>query len=99
MKRQVEMQESMLRAHREFMTNLEDSVALLEKELQDAAEMATICTDEWCLSTEGVLDELSKIIFSISEPRWLTTEDSKKISALRHRTHDLYARYKSLKKK
>lgn len=99
MKRQVEMQECMLRAHREFMANLEKSVAMLEKEIEETAEMATLCTAEWCLSTEGVLDELSKIIFSISEPRWLTTEDSKKISALRHRVHDLYARYKSLKKK
>ena len=98
MKRQVEMEETMLRAHRDFMTNLEKSIVLLEKELEEAGAVATVCTDEWCLATEGVLDELTKLIFSISEPRWLTKEDSAKLVALRHRAHTLYARYKSLKK-
>lgn len=98
MKRQVAMEETMLRAHREFMANLEQSLDLLEKDLAEAGEMSTICTDEWCMSTEGVLDELTKLIFSISEPRWLTRDDSRKLRALRHRAHDLYAQYKALKK-
>ncbi len=98
MKRQVEMQESMLRAHRDFMENLEKSIALLDKDLAEAREMAHVCTDEWCAAIEGNLDELAKIVFSISEPRWLSQEDSKKISALRHRIHDLYAGYKAVKK-
>jgi hypothetical protein len=98
MKRQVEMEETMLRAHREFMCHLEKSLNLLAKDIEEAGEMAHICTDEWCLTTEGVLDELAKIIFAISEPRWLSQEDSRKISELRHRIHDLYARYKSVRK-
>ena len=98
MKRQIEMQETMLRAHREFLENLEKSLNLLAKDIEEAGEMTHICTDEWCLATEGVLDELAKVIFAISEPRWLTKEDSKKISDLRHRIHDLYARYKAVKK-
>ena len=98
MKRQIEMQETMLLAHREFMDNLEKSLTLLAKDIDETKEMTHICTAEWCLATEGVLDELAKIIFSISEPRWLSKEDSKKISELRHRIHDLYARYKTIKK-
>lgn len=97
MQRQVQMEEAMILAHREFMSNLEKSIDLLEHDIDEAAEMTQICTDEWCLSTEGVVDELAKVIYSISEPRWLTDEDSKKISHLRHRTHDLYAKYKSVR--
>jgi len=98
MKRQVEMEESMLLAHRVFMDNLEKSLNLLAQDIGEAGEMVHICTDEWCLATESVLDDLAKVIFAISEPRWLLKEDSKKISDLRHRIHDLYARYKAVKK-
>ncbi len=98
MKRQIEMEETMLRAHREFLAHLEKSLNLMAQDIDEAGEMAHICTKEWCLATESVLDELAKIIFAISEPRWLSKEDSKKISALRHRIHDLYARYKAVKK-
>ena len=98
MQRQVEMEEIMLLAHREFMANLDKSLSLLAQDIAEAGEMAQICTDEWCLATENVLDELAKVIFAISEPRWLSKEDSKKISDLRHRVHDLYARYKAVKK-
>jgi hypothetical protein len=98
MKRQVEMEESMLQAHRQFMNNLGKTIDLLDRDISEVGEMASLCTDEWCLSTEGVLDELAKAIFAISEPRWLSKEDSRKISDLRHRIHDLYARYKAVKK-
>ncbi|MFH7325552.1 hypothetical protein [Desulfurivibrio sp. C05AmB] len=98
MKRQVEMQEAMVRAHRDFIENLEKSVELVARDLEEAKEMTQICTDEWCAATEEVLDELAKLVFSISEPRWLSRDDSKKISALRHRIHDLYSRYKAVKK-
>ncbi len=98
MKRQVEMEEIMLRAHREFMCNLERSLDLVAQDIDESGKMAHICTDEWCRATESVLDELAKIIYSISEPRWLSKEDSKEISDLRHGIHDLYARYKTVKK-
>lgn len=98
MKRQIEMEDTMLRAHQEFVKNLDQSLMLLAKELDEAAEVSNVCTDEWCVATEGMLDDLAKIVFSISEPRWLSNEDSKKISSLRHRLHDLYARYKAVKK-
>jgi hypothetical protein len=57
--------------------------------------MREICTSEWCEATEHVIDDLSNSVFSISEPRWGSEEDSKRIRALRKRLHDLYAKYKS----
>ena len=96
MKRQNEMMESFMTGHREFMKNLERSTRLLEQDIEEAAEMGKICTDEWCLATEHTLDDLANMIFSISEPRWATPEDSLKIRGLRHKVHDLYANYKSV---
>ncbi len=98
MQRQKQMEESFLKAHREFMDNLGESIELLEQDIEETAEMEKICTDEWCQATETNLDELSKLVYSISEPRWLTSEDSKFISGLRRRVHDLYAQYRSMKK-
>lgn len=95
MQRQIQMEETMVLAHREFMTNLEKTIDLLGQDIDEATEMTQICTDEWCNATEDVIDELHKCIYSISEPRWLTAEDSKKISQLRRRVHDLYAKHKS----
>lgn len=97
MQRQKQMQESFLMAHREFITSLDKSLDMLDHDIDEAAEMSQICTDEWCHATEGVLDELAKVIYSISEPRWSSKEDSKKISSQRHRIHDLYAKYKSIR--
>lgn len=98
MKQQKVMEESFLKAHREFITNLTASLELLDKDIGETKEMQRICTDEWCQATETNLDELAKIIFSISEPRWITDEDSKRIRMLRHRIHDLYAKYKGAAK-
>lgn len=98
MKRQVEMEATMLRAHQDFLCNLDKSLNLVAQDIEEAGAMTHACTDEWCRATEGVLDELAKIIYSISEPRWLTKKDSKEISDLRHRIHDLYARYKAVRK-
>lgn len=96
MKRQNEMMESFMTGHREFMKNLERSTQLLEQDIAETAEMGQICTDEWCLATEHTLDELANMIFSISEPRWADGADSEKIKSLRHKVHDLYAKYKSV---
>lgn len=98
MKQQKVMEESFLRAHREFITNLTASLELVDKDIGETKEMQRICTDEWCQATEHNLDELAKIIFSISEPRWLTDEDSKKIKMLRQRIHDLYSKYRGAAK-
>lgn len=97
MQLQKKMEDSFLRAHREFSSNLAYSLELLENDIREVAEMQQICTDEWCVATESVLDDLARMIYSISEPRWLTQEDSQKIKELRKRVHDLYAQYKKVK--
>jgi hypothetical protein len=96
MKRQNEMVESFVMSHREFMSNLERSVHLLEDDIRETSEMGDLCTDEWCLATEHNLDELAKVIYSISEPRWISNEDSRRISNLRRSVHDLYAKYRCM---
>jgi hypothetical protein len=95
---QNNIQDSLVGTWREFIQNMEKSLDILDKGIDEAAEMRQICTDEWCEATEHVIDELSNSIFSISEPRWASKEDSKKIRALRRRVHDLYAKYKSTAK-
>jgi hypothetical protein len=58
--------------------------------------MASVCTSEWCEATEHVIDELSNALFSISEPRWSSPEDSKKIKRLKRRVYDLYVNYRGV---
>ena len=90
MLKQKEMEDTMLYAHKNFMTNLEKSLDILELELKEAKEMTSICNDEWCNTTESYIDDMNKNLYSISEPRWLPKEDSKKLKQLRTRIRDLY---------
>lgn len=96
MKRQNEMVESFMTSHHDFTDSLERSIHLLEQEIDEAAEMGDICTDEWCLATEHNLDELANMLYSISEPRWDSNENSRKISASRQRMHNLYSKFRSV---
>jgi hypothetical protein len=61
--------------------------------------MSSICTDEWCKATENYIDDLHKSIYSISEPRWFSGEETKKIRSLRNRIKDLYVKFKKAGKK
>ena len=83
-----------LEAWRTYMSALEKSLDQLEKDIDEAAAMSDACTEEWCTATGHVIDELGNSLFSISEPRWSDESDSKKIRALKHRLHDIYAKYK-----
>ena len=89
-----DMEKETLEAWRIYMAALEKSLNQLEKDIEEAAEMADTCTEEWCTATEHVIDELGNSLFSISEPRWSSDSDSKKIKALKRRLHDIYAKYK-----
>lgn len=80
-----------------FMENMNQSMDMLDKDLDEVADMSEVCTSEWCEATEHVLDELSNSVFSISEPRWAPEEDTNKIKELKRRVHDLYAKYKSVR--
>lgn len=92
---QSNIQNQIVEGWRVFINNMEKSLDLLEKSLDEAAQMAEVCTSEWCEATEHVIDELCNSLFSISEPYWSSEEDSKKIKELKKRVHDLYAKYKS----
>ncbi len=77
-----------------YLKALENSIEKLDKDIREASEMAGICTDEWCESTEHVIDELGNMLFAISEPRWSDPDDSRRLKALKKRVYDLYANYK-----
>jgi len=46
MKRQKEMVESFMIAHREFMSSLDNSISLLEHDIKEAADFDIECTGE-----------------------------------------------------
>jgi hypothetical protein len=93
---QSNIQDDLVENWRAFIDNLERSLYVLEKGIDEASEMSDICTSEWCEATEHVIDELSNSLFSISEPRWSTDEDSRRIRALKRKVHDVYAKYKGI---
>jgi len=78
-----------------FVDNLEKSLELLEKEIEFTSKMVNACTLDWCEASERAIDDISNSLFSISEPSWLSEEDSKKLKALKRRVHDVYAKYKA----
>ena len=94
---QKEMESSMLKAHRQFITGLEETLGMLNDEINEVEGISGGCTDEWCKSREDFLDYLHKSIYAISEPRWAEKEDSEKIHELRDRIKDLYVNFKGAK--
>lgn len=97
MLKQKDMEDAMVMAHQNFMTNLGKSLDILEGELKQAGEMTTICNDEWCNVAESYIDDMHKSIYSISEPRWLSQEDSRKLKDLRKRVRELYRNFAHVK--
>ena len=91
---QVDIEKNIVEGWRVFVNNMEKSLDVLEQNIDEAAQMTDACTSEWCVATEHVIDEIANSLFSISEPRWSSEEDSKKIKELKRRVHDLYAKYK-----
>jgi len=96
MRKQKDMENAMLMAHREFVSNLAESLEIIRKELSEAKEMTHICTDEWCKSTEVAIDDIHRQVYSISEPRFATEEDSLKIKELRQKVKDLYVTFRGV---
>lgn len=91
---QKDMESSMLRAHRQFITGLEETLDMLENDINEVSNIGDDCTDEWCKSREDFLDYLHKSIYAISEPRWADKEDSERIHELRDKIKDLYVHFK-----
>ena len=92
---QTNIQSNMIESWREHLRSMEESLDILEKGLKEAEEMTQICTDEWCIATEHVIDDLSNWMFSISEPAGASDEDTSKVKTLKWKLHDLYAKYKN----
>ena len=63
-----------------YMDALEKSIKDLEKDIE---------------ATEHVIDEINNSLFTISEPRWSSDEDFRRIKALKRRVREFYTRYKS----
>ncbi|MDJ0886559.1 MAG: hypothetical protein QNI89_04615 [Desulfobacterales bacterium] len=83
-----------LEAWGHYMTALETSIRDLEADIAEAADMSDRCTAEWCEATEHVIDEINDALFTISEPRWASDEDSRRIKTLKRRVRELYTKYK-----
>ena len=94
---QKDMESSMLRAHRQFITGLEETIEMLENDINEVLNIGDDCIDEWCRSREDYLDYLHKSIYAISEPRWVDKEDSERINGLRAKIKDLYVHFKGSK--
>ena len=94
----VDLQTKILEDWRGQIKNLEKSLDMLERGVDEAADMTDVCTPEWCRATEYVMDELANRLFSISEPRWSPDEDSRRLKTLKRRLHDVYSKYKAVSK-
>jgi hypothetical protein len=88
------LQKEGMESWRALIDSMERSLDMLERGIEEAEGMTDICTPEWCVATENVMDELNNRIFSISEPRWSSEEDSARLRRLKKRLHDCYGKYK-----
>lgn len=93
---QMKAEYSILKGWKILIKNIEESLDSLERGIEEAESMSAVCTPEWRLANERIMDELNNRIFSISEPIWATNEDSERLKPLRRRLHDLYQRHKSV---
>ncbi|MCF8127667.1 MAG: hypothetical protein K9N10_04065 [Deltaproteobacteria bacterium] len=89
------IQESIVKSWREYVGQMESALNTLDEQIEEASQMSSTCTSEWCEATEHVIDEISNSLFSISEPRGTSKEDSRRIKDMKKKVYDLYAKYKS----
>ncbi len=75
-----------------YMENLFASMQKMEGAVNEASEMPMDCTETWCSNARALLDDLNHQIFSIHEPKWSTSEDSKRIKEMKKKIYDIYAR-------
>lgn len=89
------IEQERVEAWRTYVKSLENYLDQEENAIDRSFQLSSTCTDELCETTEEVIEDLSKAIFSVSEPRWITPEDTKRIKTLKKRVQELYAKYKS----
>lgn len=83
-------------AWKTYLRALEKSINVLAKDIDEAKELAGVCTGEWCEATEHVFDELNNALYSISEPRWSDAECTKRIKQLKRQLYDIYVNYRGI---
>jgi hypothetical protein len=93
-----EIQKEMSEAWDIYVKALEKSLVMIERDIEEAKEMAGVCTNESCNATEHILDELGNALFSISEPRWSSKEESNRIKALKRRLYDIHVNFRGVYK-
>jgi hypothetical protein len=91
-----EVRRELAQAWGTYMAALGKSMAWLEKHIDEAMDMAGMCTAEWCQATEHVIDDLNNALFSISEPRWIDDEQSRELKRLKRKIYDLYVNYRGI---
>ena len=79
-----------------YMENLFASMQKMEQTVNEAAEMPMDCTEAWCVNARALLDDLNHQIFSIHEPKWSTSEDSKRIKTMKGKIRDIYSRLSTI---
>ncbi len=94
MKRQKEMVDSFLSGHNNFIMNLNQSLDIIEKDIDEMTKLKTLHTSKWNVPAAYCLDEVAKDIYSISEPRWGSKKGTGALRETRRRVHDLYAKYR-----
>lgn len=96
MRRQNEMVESFQAGHRNFIINMNQSLDMIERDLDEMAKIKAFYSNKWNVPVTFCLDEVAKDIYSISEPRWGSKKGSAALRQTRRRVHDLYAKYKGV---
>ncbi|MGD9371449.1 MAG: hypothetical protein PVF14_08525 [Desulfobacterales bacterium] len=92
------IQKEMSEAWDIYVKALEKSLVMIERDIEEAKEMAGVCTNEWCNATENVLYELCNALFSIREPRWSSKEETNRIKALKRRLYDIHVNFRGVYK-
>lgn len=91
-----EVRKELAQAWGQYMAALGKSLSWLEKHIEEARQMAGVCTQEWCLATEHVIDDLNNALFSISEPRWIDEKHSRELKDMKRKVYDLYVNYRGV---
>ncbi|MGV1097961.1 hypothetical protein ACUUL3_00930 [Thiovibrio sp. JS02] len=75
---------------RYFAKAMSESLDTLEKEINSTSRCSHCCSAEGCLTIEHHIDKLHNELYSMSEPRFGSAEDTRKFHELKTRLHRLY---------
>mgnify|MGYP000046420170 FL=1 len=76
-----------------YLDTMDESLDILEKELESAEKDSQICTLEWCQSTERVIADLVHVIYNMHVPKWISEESAARLQEQKKRVHNLYAKF------